>query len=108
MARTGKAGIKKGDTVMVIAGKDKGKTGKITHVFPEKHRVIVAGINIMKKHERPNPKNEKGGIVEREASLNVSNVLLYSSKENKGVRVGIKGKKDKKIIRVLHKTGEEF
>ena len=57
MVRTGKSGIKKGDTVMVIAGKDKGKTGKITHVFSKKRRVIVAGINIMKKHERPNPKN---------------------------------------------------
>ncbi len=108
MVEIRKQRIKKGDRVIVIAGKSKGKTGKVTQVLPQKGRIVIAGVNIMKKHERPSPKNEKGGIIEREASLDYSNVMLYSSKENKGVRVGIREKKDKKIVRVCHKTGEEF
>ena len=100
--------IKKEDTVIVVAGKDKGKTGKVLQVIPAKGRVLVSGVNIMKKHERPNPKNEKGGIIEREAPLNISNVMLYSSKTNKGVRVGVKEKTGANVKRVCNKTGEEF
>ncbi|OIP43551.1 50S ribosomal protein L24 [Candidatus Desantisbacteria bacterium CG2_30_40_21] len=81
--------VKKGDKVEVIAGKDKGKKGKILHVFPDKQRVLVEGANMIKKHTRPNPqKAQTGGIVTKEASLHVSNVMFICPNCNRSTRLG--------------------
>jgi len=97
--------IKKGDTVVVITGKDKGKIGKVLQVLPKKERVIVEGVNIVKKHQRPSPKLQQGGIIEKEAPIHVSNVMLYDSKAKSGTRVRYKIENGKKV-RVSVKTGE--
>ncbi|OED34189.1 50S ribosomal protein L24 [PVC group bacterium (ex Bugula neritina AB1)] len=108
MSAKTKMRIKKNDKVIVVTGKDKGKVAEVTKVIPQKNRVIVAGINMVSKHQRPNAQNQKGSIIRKEASLDYSNVMIYSEKESKGVRLGIKEKKDKKVVRVCRKTGEEF
>ena len=79
--------IKVGDKVRVITGKDKGKEGIITHTFKNENKVVVEGINMIKKHMKPNNANETGGIVEKEAKINASNVMLIDPKTNKVVRV---------------------
>ena len=66
--------VKKGDTVLILAGADRGKTGRILRVIPEKNRVVVEGVNVIKKHSRPTQRNPKGGIVEKEAPIHISNV----------------------------------
>lgn len=100
--------VKKGDTVMIIAGKDKGKTGTIKRVFRSKGKVLVEGVNIIKKAVRPNPMlGERGGIVEMEAPLYVSKVMLYDTKNNQASRVKVE-LVDGKRIRVAKKTGEQF
>lgn len=93
--------IRKNDNVKVIAGsyKDKGKTGKILKVYPDKNRVIVEGVNIIKRHTRPSQQNQQGGIVEKEAPIHVSNVMYYSSKFNVTTRVGYKFLEDGTKIR---------
>ncbi|MBN1586892.1 MAG: 50S ribosomal protein L24 [Candidatus Omnitrophica bacterium] len=78
--------IKKNDNVIVIAGKDKGKTGKVLAVFPRRERVLVEHINMVKKHSRPRRQGELGGIQEREAPIHASNVMLFDPRRNKGVR----------------------
>lgn len=97
--------VKKGDEVVVLAGKDKGKTGKILKVIPDERRVIVAGINMMKRHTKPS-RTAAGGIVEKEASLDVSNVALADPKTGKATRVGYKILGDGKKVRVARKSGE--
>jgi large subunit ribosomal protein L24 len=97
--------IKKNDTVKVIAGREKGKTGKVLGVTKDKNRVLIEKINLMKKHQRPDAKG-KGGIVEKEAPLHVSNVMLVCSKCNTGVRVGNKTLEDGKKVRVCNKCQE--
>ena len=82
--------IKKGDQVVVVSGKEKGKTGRILRMFPKKQRAIVERVNFVKKHTKPSQKNQKGGIIEREASLHVSNLLLYCIRCEKGARIGFK------------------
>lgn len=99
--------IKKGDTVVVITGKDKNKKGKILEVFSKKQRVLVEGINIITKHQKPNAKVQQGGIIHKEAPIHVSNVMPFDEKAGKGVRVGFKTLEDGKKIRVSRKTGEE-
>ncbi|MEM7679135.1 MAG: 50S ribosomal protein L24 [Myxococcota bacterium] len=86
------AKIKKGDMVEVIAGKDKGATGQVLEVFPAEHRVIVEGVNIQKRHikAQARPSMPEGGIIDRPGKIHVSNVRFYSSKLEKGVRVGFK------------------
>ncbi|MBN2423943.1 MAG: 50S ribosomal protein L24 [Calditrichaceae bacterium] len=88
--------IRKNDTVKIIAGsyKDRGKIGKVLKVFPDKERVIVEGVNIIKRHTRPSQKNQQGGIVEKEAPIHVSNVLYYSNKFNVTTRIGYKRLED--------------
>jgi large subunit ribosomal protein L24 len=81
--------IKKGDTVKVIAGKERGKTGKVLRVEPEKNRVVVERLNMVKKHRKPSPQNPQGTL-ERESPINVSNVMYYCSSCGEGVRLGIK------------------
>jgi large subunit ribosomal protein L24 len=94
--------IKKGDTVKVLAGKDKGKTGKVLAVIPEKNRIVVEKVNIIKKHKRPDQKS-KGGIVEKEGSLQISNVGLFCNKCNAAVRIQSKQLEDGKKIRICSK-----
>jgi len=97
--------IKKNDTVRVVAGREKGKTGKVLGVTKEKNRVLIEKVNLMKKHQKPDAKG-KGGIVEKEAPLHVSNVMLVCSKCNTGVRVGHKVLEDGKKVRVCKKCQE--
>jgi large subunit ribosomal protein L24 len=96
--------IKRDDEVIVLAGKDKGKRGKVRRIVDDS-RVIVAGINMIKKHTRPNPQaGVQGGIVEREAPIQVSNVALYNSETNKADRVGFRVEDGKKV-RIFKSTG---
>jgi len=97
--------LKKGDEVLVISGKEKGKKGKIIRVIPSDLRVVVGGVNKVKRHTKPS-KTGAGGIVEKEASLHVSNVMLVDPKTGKGTRVGYKTLADGKKVRVARKSGE--
>ena len=99
--------IKKGDNVIVIAGNDKGKTGKVLSVVTDKNRVIVEGVSMVSKHTKPNAKNPQGGIVKQEAAIHVSNVALVDPKSGKATRVGFQVKDGKKV-RVAKKSGEEI
>ncbi|MGA9293615.1 MAG: 50S ribosomal protein L24 [Ignavibacteriaceae bacterium] len=80
--------ITKNDNVMIIAGNDRGKTGKVLKVFPKKNRVIVEGINIRKRHTKPSQTNPQGGILEKEAPVNASNVMILDPKSNEPTRIG--------------------
>jgi len=82
--------IRKNDSVVVIAGNSKGKTGKVLKVFPVKNRVIVEGINLRKRHTKPSQKSPQGGITEKEAPINVSNVMILDPKTNEKTRIGAK------------------
>lgn len=97
--------VKTGDKVKVLTGKDKGKVGVITKAFPKKDRVIVEGVNVIKKHQKPSQLNPNGGIVEKEAAIHVSNVMLIDPTTNEPTRVGYKVIDGKKV-RVSKKTGE--
>lgn len=97
--------VKKGDKVMVITGKDKGKTGVILAAFPKKDRVLVEGVNIIKKHMKPNQDNPQGGIISQEAAIHVSNVMIIDPKSGEPTRVGYKIEDGKKV-RVAKKSGE--
>ena len=99
--------IKKGDTVYVNAGNYKGETGKVLLVDPSKDRAIVEGVNIVKKHTKPNAKNPQGGIVSQEAPIHVSNLQLIDPKSGKPTRVGYRMDGDKKV-RYAKKSGEEI
>jgi len=96
--------IKKGDKVQVIAGKDKGTVAEVQAVLPKSNRVIVEGVNVAKKHQKPNNANPDGGIVNKEMPINASNVMLYDSKAKKVSRVGYKDEKGTKT-RVYKKSG---
>ncbi len=98
--------VKTGDTVLVIAGKDKGKKGKIVRVLPEARRVVVEGVNRVKKHRRPTKKVMQGGIVEEEAPIHASNVMLVCRSCGKPTRVGHKFLTDGRKARVCRKCGE--
>ena len=99
--------IKKGDTVYVNAGNDKGKTGKVLSVDPSKDRAIVEGINMVSKHTKPNAQNPQGGIIKQEAGIHVSNLQLIDPQSGKPTRVGHKVVDGKKI-RYAKKSGEEI
>ena len=99
--------IKKGDTVYVIAGNDKNKTGKVLSVDPASDRVIVEGVNMVSKATKPNPKQPQGGIIKQEAPIHISNLNLIDPKSGKPTRVGYKMDGDKKI-RYAKKSGEEI
>lgn len=98
--------VKKGDSVIVIAGKEKGKTGTITKVLPTESRVVVGGVNMVKRHSKPS-RTGAGGIVEKEASLHVSNVSL-ADKNGKPTRVGYKMQDDGTKVRVAKTTGDQI
>jgi len=99
--------IKKGDKVVVIAGKDKGKTGEVTRVILEENRVVVSGINMMTKHAKPT-QTSAGGLNRVEAPIQVSNVALADPKTGKATKVGYKTLADGKKVRVAKKSGEEL
>ena len=97
--------IKKGDQVVVTAGKDKGKKGDVLRVAGDK--VVVANINIVKRHTKPNPQaNQPGGVIEREAPIHISNVMLFNPATGKGERIGFKVLEDGRKLRVFRSSGE--
>ena len=102
------ARIRKGDNVVVISGKDKGKTGKVTRVLVEDGRVVVEGVNLVKRHSRPTPRNPSGGIIEREQAIFASKVMPVDPKTGKGTRVRVKQLESGKKIRIAAKSGEEI
>ena len=99
--------LKKGDEVIVLAGKDKGKTGKIVRVNPDIRKVIVTDVNKYKKHQKPG-NNEPGGIIEKDMPLHISNVAFYDPSEKKGIRIGYTFNKDCKKMRINKKSGKEI
>ncbi|MGF1541939.1 MAG: 50S ribosomal protein L24 [Pleurocapsa sp.] len=98
--------IKKGDTIQVISGKDKGKIGEISRVIPKTSQVIVQGVNVKTKHVKPRQEGESGQIITFEAPIHSSNVMLYSKKEETASRVGYTFTEDGRKVRILKKTGE--
>jgi len=100
--------VKKGDLVLVIAGKDRGKSGKVIRVMPKKEAVIVERLNMVKRHLRPSPTTGKGGIVEKEAPIHVSNVQTLCGKCNRPTRVGHRILEDGTKVRVCKKCGESL
>ncbi len=100
--------IKKGDTVKVIAGNDKGRTGKVLSVKTEDQRAVVEGVNLVSKATKPNAKNTQGGIVKQEAAVHVSNLQLVDPKSGVPTRIGRKVGADGKLVRYAKKSGEEI
>ena len=96
--------IKKGDSVQIITGNDAGKTGRVIKVFLDKERVVVEGVNMVKKHARPTQDNPQGGIIEKEASIHISNVMIIIS--GKPTRVGYKTLEDGRKVKYAKTTGE--
>ena len=105
--------IRRDDTVQVISGKDKGKTGRVLRVEPKKNRVFVEGMNIQKRHERPRTirdmqrGGEVGGVIEKEGPIHISNVMLLDPKSNEGTRIGIT-REDGQRKRIAKRSGEEI
>ncbi|MGL5753807.1 MAG: 50S ribosomal protein L24 [Paraclostridium sp.] len=99
--------VKKGDTVVVIAGKDKGKKGTVTKVFTKTNKVLVEGANVITKHQKPTAVNPQGGIINKEAPIHISNVMPVDSETGKGTRVRFEVKDGKKV-RVSVKSGKEL
>ena len=98
--------VKVGDKVIVIAGKDKGKTGKVLKALPKKDRVVVEGINIQTTHQKARGPQEPGGIIKSEGAIHVSNVMVYNESLKKGTRVGYKVLEDGKKVRYMKADGE--
>ena len=96
--------LRKGDSVQVVSGNDKGKVGRIIKVYPSRERLVVEGVNIVKKHARPTQDNPQGGILEKEATIHISNVMLMAG--GKPTKVGFKTLEDGKKVRVAKITGE--
>ncbi len=100
--------LRKNDNVQIISGEYKGKTGRILKVFPEKNRAIVEGINVVKRHTKPNAKNQQGGIVEKEASIHISNLMLVCPKTGKPTRLGKLVLEDGRRVRFSKKAKESI
>jgi large subunit ribosomal protein L24 len=100
--------IRRDDQVLVISGKDRGKTGRVLEVDPAKERVFVEGLNIVKRHQRPRPgSNDPGGVIEKPGPIHISNVMLIDPSDNKPTRVGVV-REDGKRYRVSRKSGERL
>jgi large subunit ribosomal protein L24 len=104
--------IKTDDQVVIISGKDRGKTGRVLRTDPKKSRVYVEGLNIIKRHERPRSTGDMatanpGGIVEKEGPIHVSNVMVLDPKGNKGTRLGVRRGEDGKRVRIARRSGAE-
>jgi large subunit ribosomal protein L24 len=100
--------IKKGDSVIVIAGNSKGQQGKVLEVVRENERAIVEGVNLVSKHTKPNAKSPQGGIIKQEATIHVSNLMLKDPKTGKPTRIGRRLGKNGKLVRYSKKSGEEI
>eukprot|EP01156_Anaeramoeba_ignava_P010810 Anaeramoba_ignava/a4808_5.p2 GENE.a4808_5~~a4808_5.p2 ORF type:complete len:108 (-),score=1.01 a4808_5:249-572(-) len=100
--------IKKGDTVVVLSGNDKGQKGRVLEVIRKTDRAIVEGVNMIKKHTKPNAETPQGGIVEKEAPVHISNLMLVDPKTGEPTRTGKKLNDDGKLVRISKKTGEEI
>ncbi len=100
--------IKKGDTVQVIAGEDLGKKGRVLEIISKTDRAIVEGVNIIKKHTKPNTQYPNGGIVEKEAPIHISNLMLVDPKTGKPTRIGRRLNENGKLVRYSKKSGEEI
>ena len=98
--------IKRDDTVLIISGNDKGKRGRVLRVYPEQDRIIVEGVRMMKKHTKPTQRDPQGGIIEREAPLHVSNVMLVDPKNDEPTRVGRQPLDEGRRVRVAKRSGE--
>ena len=99
--------IKKDDKVIVLAGDDKGKTGKVLKVLVAKNRAIVEGVNIVSKHAKPSAKHPQGGIIKQEAPIHISNLSLIDPKSGKPTRISVKHE-GKNVVRIAKKSGEEI
>jgi large subunit ribosomal protein L24 len=100
--------IKKGDTVVVISGNSKGQEGKVLNVVHDKDRAIVEGVNMVSKHTKPNSKSPQGGIIKKEATIHISNLMLKDPKTGKPTRIGRRLDKNGKLVRYSKKSGEEI
>ena len=100
--------IRKGDDVVVIAGKSKGKRGKVLRVIPAKQRVLVAGVNVVTKHVKPTRQNQRGGIEKREAPIHISNVMIADPQDGEPTRVRIQTLEGGRKVRVAVKSGEQI
>ena len=100
------AHVRKGDLVEVVTGKERGKRGRVLRVLPDKQRVVVERINMVKKHQRPTQKLRQGGIIEREGSLHLSNVMLVDPHTDRPTRIGVKALAEGKKVRVARGSGE--
>lgn len=100
--------IKKGDTVMVIAGNSKGQQGRVLEVFRDKYRAIVEGVNMLSKHTKPNQETPQGGIVKKEAPVHLSNLMLVDPSSGKATRIGRRLNDQGKLVRYAKKSGEEI
>lgn len=100
--------IKKGDTVLVIAGKDKGKTGEVTRVSPKDNQAVVQGVNVVTRHTRPSMANPQGGRLQQEAPIDMSKLMLVDPTTGKPTRVGVAVLADGKRVRVAKRSGEQF
>ena len=106
LGATPKSAVRKGDTVVVIAGKDRGKSGKVLGVLLHERRITVEKINLIKRHTKPNQQNRQGGILEREAPIHLSNIMMYCAACQKPTRVGTKQAADGSRTRVCKKCGQ--
>jgi large subunit ribosomal protein L24 len=103
-----KVHIRKGDTVFVTSGEDRGKQGRVLEIIRIKNRAVVEGINMVSKHTKPNAKSPQGGIVKQEASIHISNLMLLDPTSGKPSRVGRRPNKEGKLVRYAKKSGEEI
>lgn len=100
--------VRKKDTVVVVSGKDKGKTGEVLAAYPKKSTVLVKDVNVVTKHQKPSKANVQGGIIKREAPINSSKVMLYCTKCNSATRISNKVLDDGTKVRICKKCGETF
>ena len=100
--------IRKGDTVVVITGNNKGQKGRVLEVIRKTNRAIVEGVNMMKKHTKPNAETPQGGIIEKEAPVHISNLMLVDPKSGEPTRIGRKVNEEGKLVRISKKSGEEI
>jgi len=105
---TAKSRIRKGDNIMVVTGRDRGKTGKVLRVLPETGKLVVERLNIVKRHSKPRGAQSPGGIIEKEAPIQISNVMIFCDRCNAPVRSGIKPATDGTKTRVCRRCGESL